>query len=66
MEKYPQVMTIVKNSPEEKPLIISSNISEGTDFRQNEVTFLKEVYTYLENESNKQLQKNAAKFWNSL
>ncbi len=63
--KYPQVMTIVKSSPEEKPLIISSNIPGSVLFRENEVAFLKETLTYFEDES-KELRKKAEEYRDSL
>ena len=65
MKKYPQVMTIVRNSPTEDPLITSANIPGTVGFKENEVQFLKEMLDFLENQS-KELRRKADQYHDSL
>ncbi|MCI9000849.1 MAG: hypothetical protein HFJ26_08220 [Clostridia bacterium] len=57
MKNEPQVMTIVRNSPTDEPMIISSNLPGSVAFRENEVNFLREMLTYLENDSKERRQQ---------
>ena len=61
MKDYPQVMTIVRNSPTDEPIIVSSNIPGNVSFRENEVEFLRKMLACLEDIS-KGLRKKADQY----